>query len=101
MTGVDPRVYGSPLTQFILVRLLEYTQFKLLRYWSIAVPNVGATGPTVKVDSSACVDFILNLLDAQVTRPTSGAGAPMTRIYRIFGKFSAINGFDEPLPTTV
>ena len=101
MTDADPRVYGSPLTQFILVRLLEYTQFKLLRYWSIAVPSVGATGPTVKADSSACVDFILNLLDAQVTRPTSGVGASMTHIYRIFGKFSAINGFDKPLPTTV
>ena len=89
------------MTQFILVRLLEYTQFKLLRYWSIAVPGVGAAGPTVKADSSACVDFVLSLLDARVTRPTSGAGASMTRIYRIFGKFSAINGFDEPLPTTV
>nr|ABB55326.1 hypothetical protein 12.t00043 [Asparagus officinalis] len=86
---------------FILVRLLEYAQFKLLRYWSMVVPSVGITGPTMKVDSSACVDLILKLLDAQVTRPTSGAGASMTRTYRIFGKFSAINGFDEPLPTTV
>ena len=76
MTGVNLRVFEPrTLTQFILIRLLEYTQFKLLRYWSMAVPNVGAAGPTVKADSSACVDFILNLLDAQVTRPTSGVGA--------------------------
>ena len=81
--------------------MLEYTQFKLLRYWSIAVSNVGAAGPTVKADSSACVDFILNLLGAQVARPTSGVDASMTHIYRIFGKFSAINGFNKPLPTTV
>ena len=101
MTGADPRVYGSPLTQFILVRLLEYSQFKLLRYWSTVVPSVGAAGPTVKVDSSACVDFILNLLGAQVTRPTRGVDASMTRSCRIFGKSSAINGFDKPLPTTV
>ena len=67
----------------------------------MAVPTVGAAGPTIKADSSACVDFILNLLGAQVTRPTSGVDTLMTRIYRIFGKSSAINGFDEPLPTTV
>ena len=101
MTGADPRVYGSPLTQFILVRLLEYTQFKLLRYWSMAVSSVGVAGPTVKADSSAFVDLILMLLDNRATRPTSRADASMTRTYRIFGKFSAINGFDEPLPTTV
>ena len=80
---------------------MEYTQFKLLRYWSTAVPGVGATGPTVKADSSACIDLILKLLDAQVTRPTNEDDASMTCIYRIFGKSSTINGFDEPLPTTV
>nr|ABB55304.1 hypothetical protein 12.t00005 [Asparagus officinalis]ABB55343.1 hypothetical protein 9.t00004 [Asparagus officinalis] len=58
------------LTQFILVRLLEHTRFKLLRYWSTVIPNVGAAGPTVKADSFACIDLILKLLDAQVTRPT-------------------------------
>ena len=102
MIGVDLRILDRPtLTQFILVHLPEYTQFKLLRYWSMTVLNVGAAGPTVKADSSACIDLILKLLDAQVTRPTNGAGASMTRIYRIFGKFSAINEFDKPLPTTV
>ena len=67
----------------------------------MAVPNVGAAGPTVKADSSAFVDLILILLDNRATRPTSRSDASMTRTYRIFGKFSAINGFDKPLPTTV
>ena len=47
------------------------------------------------------MDLIPKSLDAQVTRPTNEVDALMTRIYRIFGKFSAINGFDKPLPTTV
>nr|ABD63106.1 hypothetical protein 18.t00002 [Asparagus officinalis] len=46
------------------------------------------------------MDLIPKSLDAQVMRPTNEVDASMTRIYRIFGKFSAINGFDKPLPTT-
>ena len=67
----------------------------------MAVPDVGAAGPTVKADSSVCVDLILMLLDDRVTRPTNRADASMTRTYRIFGKLSAMNGSDKPLPTTV
>ena len=48
----------------------------------------------MKADLSADTDLIPKSLDAQVTRLTNKANASMTRIYRIFGKFSAINGFD-------
>nr|ABD63083.1 hypothetical protein 17.t00010 [Asparagus officinalis] len=70
-------------------------------YQDRASLKITSLGPTVKADSTALVDLILMLLDNRVTRPTNRADASMTRTYRIFGKFSAINGFDEPLPTTI
>ena len=47
----------------------------------MTVPNVRAAGPTVKADSSVCMDFILKLLDPQVTRPTNGTGTSMSFIF--------------------
>ena len=63
LSGVQASLWCTVrhLTQFILVRLLEYTRFKLLRNWSM--------------------DLIPRSLDARVTRPTHKVDASMTRIF--------------------